>query len=169
MDEHRARKNELLNLETFTQLLQKAARSVNGDLIIFRVGFADEVVISGQMDDGRDPLPVVHAQDGKPGFDALIRCDVDGNARASGRRRRGSLEVETDDIVELFAQPPHDRGADPPVRTGNQNDVALGLVNLGHRHLMILLQRRSAIFPISALRAWSVAIVSTPYPCGAES
>lgn len=125
--EHGAREDELLGLEAFAQTAQQAARALDRDQVVLRALLAEEIIVRGQVHDGGDLRSVMLAKHVQAVANAVVRGDVDGDSHAVGRRRCRRLEIEADDVVESLAQPFHHRRADPPVGTGDQDDVAFGI------------------------------------------
>ena len=57
MHQHRAREDELFNLELL-KMLQETLGAAHGDLFIKRARFTREIVVGGEMNNGRDSVSV---------------------------------------------------------------------------------------------------------------
>ena len=129
MDQHRAREDELLDLERL-QPVDQSAGALHGDLLIERIRIARDVVISGKVDHRGDAIAKPRAHLVERGADRFVRSEVYVDRRRGRRRVRRTGAIEADNRV-AFAKPSDQRGGYKTARTGDEDQFARVLVAHG--------------------------------------
>ena len=123
MHQHRAGENELFDLE-FLKPSQQPFRAADGHLLVFRVRFACEIEIGGEMDHRCNAVAIACAQSFQRRLDAVVRGEIDADAFGRGGRMGRGFAIKTDKCEtpgELF----DDRRTDEAAASGNDDNFLL--------------------------------------------
>lgn len=88
MNEHGARQHELLDVEG-VEPVDQAAGTLDGYLVIKRIGIARHIVIAREMDDGGDVRSVALTNLGQRSLYAVLRAEMMSTVSSSAGRPFG--------------------------------------------------------------------------------
>ncbi len=108
-----------------------ATCSLDGDLVVLRARFTEEVVVRGEMDHRGDMGAVMLTEGTKAVAHAVIEDDFDRPVHAV--RWRGCFAVDADDVGVASDEAAHDGLADPAVGAGDDDDPAVRCHGLRRR------------------------------------